>query len=139
MFGLILKVRGAKGPIFEDGPDFEVAFSLFHGQNGVVPLAGRSFEFDETRVSENTETGHQFDPLAAKAATISLSTFGLGSPFTFDSLSKKRNKQSKKPSNYEPISQVFICFVVLFLMIYSFPINLFMAIYCFLFFAFPFT
>ncbi|KAF3336750.1 hypothetical protein FCM35_KLT19336 [Carex littledalei] len=98
-------VRGAKGPIFEDGPDFQVAFSLFHGQNGVVPLAGRSFEFDETRVSENTETGHQFDPLAAKAATISLSTFGLGGPFTFDSLSRKRNKHSKKPSNYEPISQ----------------------------------
>ncbi|KAJ1694255.1 hypothetical protein LUZ63_010953 [Rhynchospora breviuscula] len=95
-------VRGAKGPIFEDGPEFDVAFRLFHGQNGVVPLGGRSFVFDETHITENTKAGPQFDPLAAKAATISLSGFG---PFGFDFFSKKWNKQNKKTSNYERISQ----------------------------------
>jgi hypothetical protein len=100
-----------------------VAFSLFHGQNGVVPLARSSFVFGRTHITENTNTGTQFDPLAAKAATISLSPFGTAGPFTFDSFSKKWNKQNIKPSNYEPVSQVFICFVLIFLIRSSFPIN----------------
>ncbi|KAJ1695762.1 hypothetical protein LUZ63_012460 [Rhynchospora breviuscula] len=98
-------VRGAKGPIFEDEPNFDVAFRLFHGQNGVVPLAGRSFVFDESHVTEDTKTGRQFDPLAAKAATISLSAFGPCGPFAFDSLSKKLNMKRKMPSSYKPFSQ----------------------------------
>lgn len=47
----------------------------------------------------------KFNPLAAKAATISLSAFGPGGPFGFDSFSemwknqKKNNKSLKKGSS----------------------------------------
>ncbi|XP_074286776.1 uncharacterized protein LOC141611986 [Silene latifolia] len=88
-----LPVRGAKGPIFEDGPNFDTAFRLFHGQDGVVPLSGRSFVR-----SENLEHGPpapQFNPLAAKAATISLSGFS-GGLFGFDAFSEKWKNQQKK-------------------------------------------
>lgn len=99
-------MRGAKGPIFEDGPNFDMAFRLFHGSDGVVPLSGRSF-----LKSENLETEQkpqQFNPLAAKAATISLSAFGAGGPFSFDAFSDKWKKQNKnsKSSKKEPSSQV---------------------------------
>eukprot|EP00271_Cylindrocystis_brebissonii_P001896 TRINITY_DN12223_c0_g1_i1.p1 TRINITY_DN12223_c0_g1~~TRINITY_DN12223_c0_g1_i1.p1 ORF type:complete len:318 (-),score=44.88 TRINITY_DN12223_c0_g1_i1:336-1289(-) len=30
--------QGHRGPIFEDGPSFEMAFTLFHGSGGIVPL-----------------------------------------------------------------------------------------------------
>jgi hypothetical protein len=86
-----------------------VAFRLFHGQNGVVPLTGRSFVFDEAHISETNKSSPQFDPLAAKAATISLSALGLGGPLGFDSFSKKWNKQNKKTPNYEPVPQVCTC------------------------------
>ncbi|GJY40888.1 ribosome-binding ATPase YchF [Tanacetum coccineum] len=33
------QVDGTKGPVFENGPNFDTAFRLFHGQNGVVPLS----------------------------------------------------------------------------------------------------
>ncbi|XP_072957967.1 uncharacterized protein [Typha angustifolia] len=95
-------VRGAKGPIFEDGPNFDIAFRLFHGRDGVVPLSGRSFIRSEVPEPEATP---QFNPLAAKAATISLSSFGAGGPFSFDSFSNKWMKQNKKSSNREPSSQ----------------------------------
>ncbi|XP_020084201.1 uncharacterized protein LOC109707378 [Ananas comosus] len=95
-------VRGAKGPIFEDGPNFEMAFRLFHGRDGVVPLSGRSFT--RTDISE-TDTVPQFNPLAAKAATISLSAFGPGGPFNFDSFSNKWKKLNKKSSNHESSSR----------------------------------
>lgn len=100
-----MPVRGAKGPIFEDGPNFDMAFRLFHGSDGVVPLSGRSF-----LKSENLETEQkpqQFNPLAAKAATISLSAFGAGGPFSFDAFSDKWKKQNKnsKSSKKEPSSQ----------------------------------
>ncbi|KAI9157322.1 hypothetical protein LWI28_020615 [Acer negundo] len=81
-------VRAAKGPIFEDGPNFDMAFRLFHGTDGVVPLSGRSF------VPSETATSPQFNPLAAKAATISLSSFG--GPFSFDAFSEKWKNQKKK-------------------------------------------
>ncbi|KAL6980388.1 hypothetical protein U1Q18_022030 [Sarracenia purpurea var. burkii] len=87
-------IRGAKGPIFEDGPNFEMAFSLFHGQNGVVPLAGRSFVHSEKLESEYAPP--QFNPLAAKAATISLSAFGPGGPFGFDAFSEKWKNHTRK-------------------------------------------
>ncbi|KAG0474306.1 hypothetical protein HPP92_013992 [Vanilla planifolia] len=32
-----------KVPIFEDGPNFEMAFKLFHGHDGIVPLSGRFY------------------------------------------------------------------------------------------------
>ncbi|XP_078437704.1 uncharacterized protein LOC144708330 isoform X2 [Wolffia australiana] len=83
---------GAKGPIFEDGPNFEMAFRLFHGRDGVVPLQERDFKPDTTPL--------QFNPLAAKAASISLNAFGPGGPFSFDAFSDKWKQQKKpKPKN----------------------------------------
>ncbi|CAN1338461.1 hypothetical protein LINPERPRIM_LOCUS38063 [Linum perenne] len=98
--------RPAKGPIFEDCPNFDSTFRLFHGQDGVVPLSGRSFP-----ISENIEPHHAlpaFNPLAAKAATISFSSFGPGGPFSFDAFSKKWNNQNKnsKSSKKGSSSQV---------------------------------
>lgn len=94
---LPMPVQGVKGPIFEDGPNFDMAFRLFHGQGGVVPLSGKSYIHDEAPVG-------QFNPLAARAATISLSAFGFGGPFGFDFFNKQ-NKQKKKSSKHEPTSQ----------------------------------
>jgi len=86
-----MPVRTGKGPIFEDAPNFDMAFRLFHGEDGVVPLSERSFPI--SRKVEHQETQPQFNPLAAKAATISLSSFG--GPFSFDAFSKKWNNQKK--------------------------------------------
>lgn len=89
---LPLPVRGSKGPIFEDGPNFETAFRLFHGKDGIVPLANKpQLQFEKI----GAEPAPTFDPLAAKAATISLSAFGPGGPFSFDSFSEKWKKQKK--------------------------------------------
>lgn len=99
----IIKARGAKGPIFEDGPNFDMAFKLFHGKDGVVPLSGRS---NCQYSNSESETTPQFNPLAAKAATISLSAFGPGGPFSFDSFSekwKKLNKKSESPNKREQV------------------------------------
>ncbi|CAL5404454.1 unnamed protein product [Camellia sinensis] len=100
-----MPVLGAKGPIFEDGPNFDLAFSVFHGQNGVVPLSRRSTMHSEKLVSEPATP--QFCPLAAKAATISLSAFGPGGPFGFDAFSQKLKNQQRKsnPSKKETSSQ----------------------------------
>ncbi|KAJ4899532.1 Uncharacterized protein Rs2_13483 [Raphanus sativus] len=83
-----------QGPIFEDGPNFDTAFRLFHGHDGVVPLSDRARPEAEKPVPV-------FNPLAAKAATISLSSFGPGGPFGFDAFShmfknQKRNSDSSK-------------------------------------------
>ncbi|XP_050250183.1 uncharacterized protein LOC126697296 [Quercus robur] len=100
-----MPVRGTKGPIFEDGPNFDMAFRLFHGHDGVVPLSGRSFVPSENVGPESAPS--QFNPLAAKAATISLSSFGLGGPFGFDSFSEKWKNQKRKSnsSKKEPSSK----------------------------------
>ncbi|XP_040366112.1 uncharacterized protein LOC112176558 isoform X1 [Rosa chinensis] len=96
------QVHGASGPIFEDGPNFDIAFKLFHGKDGVVPLSDRSSDNDILEVKPEL----QFNPLAAKAATISLSTFGPGGPFSFGSFSDKGKKQSANSSSKkEPPSQ----------------------------------
>ncbi|MQL75682.1 hypothetical protein Taro_008068, partial [Colocasia esculenta] len=95
-------VRGARGPIFEDGPNFDMAFRLFHGQDGVVPLSGR---FALREKSIEPEPSLEFNPLAAKAATISLSAFGPGGPFSFDAFSDKWKKQNKNASKKDPSSQ----------------------------------
>ncbi|OVA18440.1 hypothetical protein BVC80_1833g111 [Macleaya cordata] len=97
-----MPVRGVKGPIFEDGPNFDMAFRLFHGRDGVVPLSGKSASLSEKL---EPEFAPQFNPLAAKAATISLSAFGPGGPFSFDSFSKKFKKQKKNLDKREPSSQ----------------------------------
>ncbi|GAA0138927.1 hypothetical protein LIER_00576 [Lithospermum erythrorhizon] len=86
--------RGARGPIFEDGPNFDLAFKVFHGKDGVVPLSQSSCDKDNLV----EEASPKFNPLAAKAATISLSAFGPGGPFSFDSFSEKWKMQKKKPN-----------------------------------------
>eukprot|EP00250_Pteridium_aquilinum_P000129 c10145_g1_i1 orf=311-1435(-) len=94
-------VRGNHGPIFEDGPNFDLAFKLFHGQNGVVPLsqhapsAGKSVEVEATSA--------KFHPLAASAAAISLSALGASGPFGFDAFMSKKMKMKKnnKPQKKE--------------------------------------
>ncbi|RYR36535.1 hypothetical protein Ahy_A09g041495 isoform C [Arachis hypogaea] len=100
-----MPVREAKGPIFEDGPNFDLAFRLFHGSDGVVPLSERSFRRTEKVKPEAPSS--QFNPLAAKAATISLSSFGFGGAFGFDAFSEKWNNQKRKSksSKKEPSSQ----------------------------------
>lgn len=101
-----IQVRGAKGPIFEDGPNFDTAFRLFHGRDGVVPLSGRFSAQDEDVQPEPMAA--KFNPLAAKAATISLSSFGFGpgGPFSFDSFVDKFNKQKKNSSGNKKSSKV---------------------------------
>lgn len=105
--------RDGKGPIFEDGPNFDMAFRLFHGQNGVVPLTGRSFL--RTEKSQSEPSPAQFNPLAAKAATISLSGFGTGGPFGFDSFFEKWKKENKesRSSKKESSSKVVNSLVIL--------------------------
>ncbi|CAM6034843.1 unnamed protein product [Sphagnum compactum] len=112
--------RASRGPIFEDGPGFENAFRLFHGQDGVVPLSEKhASEFQQQQqpqppatevvmTPEATTLG--FHPLSASAATISLSSFGAFGPFSFDGLmamqrnnnnnagkSNKRDSKKKEP------------------------------------------
>eukprot|EP01018_Ginkgo_biloba_P005296 Gb_04397 [translate_table: standard] len=102
-------VKGVKGPIFEDGPNFDMAFRLFHGHDGVVPLSGRSSVWKHSEPNDrDNASSSQFHPLAASAATISLSAFGPGGPFSFDSLmgkwkgpkeNKKRDSKEKRKSD----------------------------------------
>ncbi|XP_010481589.1 PREDICTED: uncharacterized protein LOC104760372 isoform X1 [Camelina sativa] len=87
---------GSKGPIFEDGPCFDSAFKLFHGKDGLVPLSGHS-SFGDDDKQEARHAPLQFNPLAGKVATISLSAFGPGGPFGFGPFSEKWKKQQKKP------------------------------------------
>ncbi|KAM0044388.1 hypothetical protein Hdeb2414_s0010g00352631 [Helianthus debilis subsp. tardiflorus] len=59
--------NGARGPIFEDDANFDMAFKLFHGKDGIVPL----FERDSEKTKPKSEA--KFNHLAANVATISLS------------------------------------------------------------------
>ncbi|XP_010535900.1 PREDICTED: uncharacterized protein LOC104811053 [Tarenaya hassleriana] len=107
---LPIPVPGARGPIFEDGPSFDMVFKVFHGKDGIVPLSGRSsFDDDDDQDREIVPVlAPQFNPLAGNVATISLSAFGPGGPFSFGPFSDKWKKQQKKskPSNtQEPSSQ----------------------------------
>ncbi|CAA2954269.1 uncharacterized protein LOC105172751 isoform X2 [Olea europaea subsp. europaea] len=93
-------LKGAPGPIFEDGPNFDLAFKLFHGKDGVVPLSGKSRVCADNL---DTEAAPQFNPLAANAASISMSAFGPGGPFSFHSffgkMQKKTSDSSRKKEN----------------------------------------
>ncbi|KAK7307367.1 hypothetical protein VNO77_40362 [Canavalia gladiata] len=89
-------VLGVKGPIFEDGPSFDMAFKLFHGKDGVIPLSEKS---DFHNGSTEADSLPVFNPLAGKAATISLSAFGLGGPFSFGNFSEKWKKQKNSESS----------------------------------------
>ncbi|KAL2348816.1 hypothetical protein Fmac_002816 [Flemingia macrophylla] len=93
-----IPVLGAKGPIFEDGPSFDMAFKLFHGKDGVIPLSEKS---NFRNGSTEADSLPVFNPLAARTATISLSNFGLGGPFSFGNFSEKWKKQknSESPSS----------------------------------------
>ncbi|XP_058226167.1 uncharacterized protein LOC131334882 isoform X1 [Rhododendron vialii] len=101
--------RGAKGPIFEDGPNFDRAFKIFHGKDGVVPLSEKSYSRDNSFEPQPApQSAPQFNPLAAKAATISLTGFGPGWPFGFDFFNKNRNNQKKNSGsskNRDPSSK----------------------------------
>uniref|UniRef100_A0A1J3HL15 Uncharacterized protein n=1 Tax=Noccaea caerulescens TaxID=107243 RepID=A0A1J3HL15_NOCCA len=91
-----IPAQGGKGPIFEDGAGFDSAFKLFHGKDGIVPLSGHS-SFGNDFEDEAVRATPQFNPLAGKVATISLSAFGPGGPFAFGPFSEKWKKQEKKP------------------------------------------
>nr|XP_043613732.1 uncharacterized protein LOC122585668 [Erigeron canadensis] len=94
-----LPVRGTKGPIFEDGPNFDTAFRVFHGQNGVVPLSEPLSSHGPSNM-RSEPPAQQFHPLAAKAATISLSGFGGAFGFdAFNEMFKNQQKPSKKKSS----------------------------------------
>ncbi|CAI9302859.1 unnamed protein product [Lactuca saligna] len=96
------EARRTKGPISEDGPNFDKAFRLFHSQNGVVPLSEGSLQFPQKLKADSMS--HQFNPLAAKAATISLS--GFGGPFGFDAFGEMfKNQQKKHKSNKKDFSE----------------------------------
>ncbi|CAF2071554.1 unnamed protein product [Brassica napus] len=108
-----IPVRAGQGPIFEDGPNFDTAFRLFHGQDGVVPLS----DSPRARADKPSLSSPAFHPLAAKAATISLSSFGHGGPFGFDAFSdlfknqkrksdssKNKDSSSSKGGNHESMS-----------------------------------
>lgn len=95
--------RAGQGPIFEDGPNFHTAFRLFHGQDGVVPLS------NSARAEAEKKPEPVFNPLAAKAATISLSSFGPGGPFGFDAFSdmfKNQKRKSDSSKNNKDSSKV---------------------------------
>lgn len=95
-----IPARGAKGPIFEDGPNFDMAFRVFHGRDGVVPLSeGSLAQIEKSLPKPNPE----FNPLAAKAATISLSAFG--GFFSFGDFSNKRNKKNSNKKNPNNLPQ----------------------------------
>lgn len=83
---------GARGPVFEDGPSFDTAFKLFHGKDGAVPLS-RGSNMQTTNSEHDSDP--LFNPLASKAASIGLSVFGLGGPFSFGSFHEKWKKRQK--------------------------------------------
>ncbi|KAK6131987.1 hypothetical protein DH2020_034270 [Rehmannia glutinosa] len=91
--------KGARGPIFEDGPNFEFAFKIFHGKDGVVPLTENS---QLCLDKQETEAIPEFNPLASRAASISMSAFGPGGPFGFNSFfGKMQNKKSESSRKKE--------------------------------------
>ncbi|XP_057786645.1 uncharacterized protein LOC131004069 isoform X2 [Salvia miltiorrhiza] len=87
--------KGAKGPIFEDGPNFDLAFKLFHGKDGVLPLSPDLDKMESEPVPE-------FNHFASKAGSISMSAFGPGGPFGFHSFFRKKlNKESESSGKKE--------------------------------------
>ncbi len=90
-----LQTRAVRGPIFEDGPGFENSFRVFHGRDGVVPLAEKqTSEIQQPQPATEAPT-LGFHPLSASAATISLSSFGAFGPFSFDGFMARQKKPGK--------------------------------------------
>ncbi|CAA2960603.1 uncharacterized protein LOC111377761 [Olea europaea subsp. europaea] len=81
-----------KGPIFEDCLNFDLAFRLFHGTDGVVPLSGKS------QLCVDYFNAGAAPPFNALAASISSSAFGSGGPFGFHSFFKKMKKGKSESS-----------------------------------------
>ncbi|CAF2071559.1 unnamed protein product [Brassica napus] len=71
---------------------FDTAFRLFHGHDDVVSLSDSPCAGAE----KPKFSSPAFYPLAAKAATTSLSSFGHGGPFGFDAFSDMFKNQEKK-------------------------------------------
>lgn len=98
---LPVPVNGSRGPIFEDESNFDMAFRVFHGKDSIVPISERDSE------KPKPECILKFNPLAANVATISLSAFGPGGPFSFEAFSEKlkmlkhKSKSSKKESSHK--------------------------------------
>lgn len=94
-----------------------MAFKLFHGKDGVVPLTDKT-DFGSGS-AEAVVSLPVFNPLAGKAATISLSTFGPGGSFSFGNFSEKWKKQNNSESSNKKkqSSQVNILF---FYLLFSF-------------------
>lgn len=78
-----------------------MAFKIFHGKDGIVPLC----EGDSEQTKPDSVP--KFNPLAANIATISLSAFGPGGPFSFGAFSekwkmqKRESKSSKRESSHK--------------------------------------
>ncbi|KZV45246.1 Zinc finger B-box domain containing protein 1 isoform 1 [Dorcoceras hygrometricum] len=94
-------LTGVRGPIFEDGPNFDLAFKLFHGKDGVVPLSGSTQPYVENL---DTDDVRHFNPLVSKAASISMSAFGPGGPFGFHSFLGKNQNKTPESSGKEELS-----------------------------------
>lgn len=101
-----MQSKQTTGPIFEDGPNFDMAFKIFHGKDGVVPLSGNSStDLDKLE----TESVPEFNHFASKAASISMSGFGPGGPFGFHSFfGKGPNKGSDSSRKKEHSPKVFL-------------------------------
>lgn len=105
IFLIYAQRNGAKGPIFEDGPNFDLAFKLFHGKDGVLPLT-RNSSSDVDKLEAHVVP--KINRLASTTASISMSAFGPGGPFGFHSFfGKKLNKDSESSRKKEQSTKVF--------------------------------
>ncbi|CAG7887571.1 unnamed protein product [Brassica rapa] len=101
---------------------FDTAFRLFHGHDDVVSRALRQ-PLQENIVSpcaggeKPKFSSPAFYPLAAKAATTNLSSFGHGGPFGFDALSDMfKNQEKKSDSSKKKDSSSKVKLLMLFLL-----------------------
>lgn len=129
--GHLTKAPGVPGPLFEeDLGGFETAFRLFHGSNGIVPLARledsspvvsrcppamvaarepstlRPAAHTSVRGSASAPELHPVHTkLAASAATISFSAFGANGPFSFHAFKAALDAGAAKKSREREGSQ----------------------------------
>ncbi|KAF3598618.1 hypothetical protein F2Q69_00033955 [Brassica cretica] len=92
---------------------FDTAFRLFHGHDDVVSLSDSPCAGAE----KPKFSSPAFYPLAAKAATTSLSSFGHGGPFGFDAFSDMfKNQEKKSDSSKKKDSSSKVKLLMLFLL-----------------------
>lgn len=95
----------ANGPLFEDGPNFDLAFKLFHGKGGVVPLSSEISELKVEVKGERVTTLPTSAPPSLAfgrlsglcTASLSLSSFGPFGPFGYLSAMSLQAPQEKQP------------------------------------------